>query len=156
MLSQATGNDMIPASYELIYKVPFKTMYMDRGLLTVISVWNAQSEFLTDADYKKDIEDSMYLMKENNIHGMISDNRCNKFNISEDLQKWQADLVSYVLGNSSFEKCAVIVSADLNLLSALEEIKTQVENAGNPHDIFYRFFNQFREAHQWLISKNGH
>jgi len=141
-----------PKSYEVIYEVPFKAMYFNEDTGTIITVWNSKSEFITDEEYKKDAEDTVELIRDSDAKYMISDHRENKFNISEDLQKWYAGLIAYVLGNSSFEKCAVIITDDLNLLSALEEIKSNIENAEKDHIIQYRFFNEFKEAEKWVLS----
>jgi hypothetical protein len=43
----------------------------------------------------------------------------------------------------------------LNLLSALEEIKSNIEESEEDHTIQYRFFNEFREAEKWVSSKTS-
>ena len=154
-MSVAPLGKELPESFEVIYEVPFKTVYFDADKSTIITVWNANSELITDEDYKTDAESTVELIRDSEAKFMISDHRENKFNISGDLQKWYADLIADVLGDSSFEKCAVIITDDLNLLSALEEIKTNIENADKEHTIQYRFFNEFREAEKWIGSKQA-
>ena len=153
MSAAPTANEL-PESYEVIYEVAFKTMYFNPGTETIITIWNDKSEFITDEDYKSDAESMVELILDSDAKYMISDHRENKFNISDDLQKWYAALIAHVLGNSSFEKCAVIITDDLNLLSALEEIKSNIELAEKDHVIQYRFFNEFKEAEKWILSKN--
>lgn len=143
----------LPKSYEVIYEVPFKTMYFNENTSTIITIWNSKSEFISDEDYRKDAESTVELIRDSEAKNMISDHRENRFNISEDLQKWYAGLIAYVLGQSNFEKCAVIVTENLNLLSALEEIKANIEAAEKDHTIQYRFFNEFKEAEKWIFSK---
>jgi hypothetical protein len=152
-VSVAPMSNEMPKAYEVVYEVPFKTMYLNRDTGTIITIWNSKSEFITNEEYKKDAEDTVELIRDVDAKYMISDHRENRFKISEDLQKWYATLIAYVLGNSSFEKCAVIITTDLNLLSALEEIKNNIENAEKDHTILYRFFNDFKEAEKWVSSK---
>ena len=143
----------IPASFEVIYDVGFKTMYFDEESSTIITIWNTKSENITDADYKKDSEATVTLIQDSDAHYMISDHRENRFNISPDLQKWYAALIANVLGNSSFEKCAVIITSDLNLLSALEEIRINILKMEVEPKIAYRFFANFKEAKKWIYTK---
>ena len=146
------ANDL-PKSYEVVYEVPFKTMYLNRDSGTIITIWNSKSEFISDDDYRKDAQDTVEIIRDSDARYMISDHRENKFNISSDLQRWYAELIAYELGNSNFEKCAVIITSDLNLLSALEEIKTNIEKAQKDHAILYRFFGDFKEAEKWVLAK---
>jgi hypothetical protein len=143
----------LPKSYEVVYEVPFKTMYLNHDSGTIITIWNSKSEFISDDDYRRDAEDTVEIIRDSDARFMISDHRENKFNISLDLQKWYAELIADELGNSNFEKCAVIISSDLNLLSALEEIKTNIEKAKKDHTILYRFFSDFKEAEKWVLAK---
>jgi hypothetical protein len=147
-------NNELPGSYEVIYEISFKTMYFNPETSTIITVWNSKSAFMSDQDYKSDAEATVELIKDSEARFMISDHRENKFNISDELKQWYAELIAHVLGNSGFEKCAVIITDDLNLLSALEEIKTNIEKAEKDHTILYRFFNDLKEAEKWMISKN--
>jgi len=152
-VTAAPMHNPLPGSYEVIYEVPFKTMYLNRLSGTVITIWNANSANISDEDYKKDAEDTVTLIRDSDAKHMISDHRENRFIISEELQKWYAGLIAYVLGNSSFEKCAVVITSDLNLLSALEEIKNTIEDAEKDHTIQYRFFNDFKDAEKWVVSR---
>lgn len=153
MATSSPRDNEIPASYEVIYDVGFKTMYFDEALSAIITVWNSKSANISDAEYKKDAEDTVVLIKDADAHYMISDHRENKFNISPDLQKWYADLIAHVLGGSSLEKCAVIITTDLNLLSALEEIRTNIQKMDGDIKITYRFFGGFKEAERWIHTK---
>lgn len=155
MVSEAPGNINLPSGYRVIYEVPFKTMYLDEVSSTVVTIWNSNSANITDEDYRKDAEDTVKLIRDLEAHHMISDHRDNKFNISAELQKWYADLIATVLGNSSFEKCAVIITSDLNLLSALEEIRTNLVEQGERVKISYKFFADYREAEKWIESKSA-
>lgn len=155
MVSEAPGNVNLPSSYRIIYQVPFKTMFLDEASSTVVTIWNSNSASITDEDYRKDAEDTVLLIRDLRTHHMISDHRENRFNISAELQKWYADLIATVLGNSSFEKCAVIITSDLNLLSALEEIRTNLVEQGDKVKISYKFFAEFKEAEKWIESKSN-
>ncbi len=154
-MSVAPMNSELPESYEVIYEVPFKTMYFNPDTGTIITIWNSKSAFISDDDYRQDAEATMDLIRESDARFMISDHRENRFNISPDLQKWYAELIAHVLGSSSFEKCAVVITTDLNLLSALEEIKNNIENAEKDHTILYRFFNELKDAEKWVASGHG-
>lgn len=155
MVSEATGNVNLPSSYRVIYQVAFKTMYMDDDTSTVVTIWNANSSGISDEDYRKDAEDTVKLIRDLEARHMISDHRENRFQISAELQKWYSDLIATVLGNSSFEKCAVIITSDLNLLSALEEIRTNLVEKGDRVKISYKFFGEFKEAEKWIDSKSS-
>lgn len=153
MVTSSPLDQEIPDSYMVVYEVPFKTMYLNPESSTIITIWNDNSANISDEDYKSDAEDTMDLIRDSDAHYMISDHRQNKFNISPDLQKWYAELIANVLGRSSFEKCAVIITDDLNLLSALEEIKTNIEKSEVEPKIAYKFFNGFKEAERWISAK---
>lgn len=154
MVSSAPLDNEIPSSYEVIYEASFKTMYFDKNSSTVITIWNSESEKITDNDYKLDSERTVKLIRNSNAKYMISDHRENRFRISEELQKWYSELIAHELGKSGFEKCAVVITTDLNLLSALEEIKTNLESQGDEVRISYKFFNEFKDAMTWINSKN--
>ncbi len=145
----------IPESYKVLYEVSFKTMYFNEELSTIITIWNEKSANISDEDYKADAEDTVELIRDFEAHYMISDHRLNRFNISPDLQKWYAQLIANVLGNSGFEKCAVIITDDLNLLSALEEIKQNLEKLEGDGTIQYKFFNNFSDAEKWIYAKSA-
>ncbi len=153
MVSSAPNDNDIPASFQVIYETGFKTIYFNEELSTILTIWNANSEHITDDDYRNDAEATMDLIRDSDAHHMISDHRENKFNISPDLQKWYAELIAHVLGNSSFKKCAVVITTDLNLLSALEEIKSNIENSEEENTIAYKFFNSMKDAEKWINSK---
>jgi hypothetical protein len=152
-VSVAPMPNELPESYEVIYEVAFKTMYFDPETEIIITVWNPSSEFITDENYRTDAEETVKLILDSEAKYMITDHRENKFQISDELQKWYASLIAHVLGNSGFEKCAVIITENLNLLSALEEIKSNIEEAEKNHTIQYRFFNEFKDAEKWILSK---
>lgn len=154
MVSSAPLDNEIPSTYEVIYEALFKTMYFDKNSSTVITIWNAESANINDEDYKLDAEKTVKLIRSSHAKYMISDHRENKFQISEELQKWYSDLLAIELGKSGFEKCAVVITTDLNLLSALEEIKTNLERQGDEVRISYRFFNEFKDATTWINSRN--
>jgi hypothetical protein len=153
MVSTAPENNEIPSTFKIVYQVPFKTMYLNESTSTIITIWNLNSAEISDEEYKKDAEDTVQLIRDSKAHNMISDHRENKFNISPDLQKWYADLIAKVLGHSSFERCAVIITSDLNLLSALEEIRTNLTDLGDQVKISYRFFADYKEAEKWIHGK---
>jgi len=153
-VSSAPFDNGIPSSYEAIYEAPFKTMYFDKNTSTVITIWNLESAKINDNDYKLDAEKTIKLIRNSHAKFMISDHRENRFRISEELQKWYSELIAHELGKSGFEKCAVVITTDLNLLSALEEIKTNLESQGDEVRISYKFFNEFKDALNWVNSKN--
>lgn len=153
MASTYPQDNEIPASYEVIYDVGFKIMFFDEALSTIITMWNSKSATISVEDYKKDAEDTVELIRNTDAHYLITDHRENKFNISPDLQKWYAELIAHVLGNGRLEKCAVIITTDLNLLSALEEIKTNIQQMEGEIKIAYRFFSDFKEAEKWIHTK---
>lgn len=153
MVSSDPNENGIPDSYKVIYQIAFKTMYFDENTGTVITIWNSNSANITDEDYMNDTEATMDLIRESEAKFMISDHRENRFIISPDLQKWYAELIAHVLGNSSFEKCAVVITTDLNLLSALEEIRTNIESSDNDNTIAFKFFNGMKDAEKWINSK---
>ncbi len=155
MVSSAPNNNEIPSSFKIVYQVPFKTMYLNDGTSTIITIWNSNSAEISDDDYKRDAEDTVQLIRDSHAHYMISDHRENKFNISPDLQKWYSNLIAQVLGKSNFEKCAVIITSDLNLLSALEEIRENLTELGDEVKISYRFFADYKEAEKWIHGKAG-
>jgi hypothetical protein len=154
MVSSIPLDNEIPSSYEVIYDASFKTMYFDKNSSTIITIWNRESEKITDNDYKLDSEKTVKLIRNSHAKYMISDHRENRFRISEELQKWYSELIAHELGKSGFEKCAVVITTDLNLLSALEEIKTNLESQGDEVRIAYKFFNEFKDAATWINSKN--
>jgi hypothetical protein len=153
MASSNSLDNPIPASYRVIYEAEFKTMYFDESLSTIITVWNANSFHITENEYKQDAEKTVKLIRNSQAKNMISDHRENKFNISPELQNWYSALIATELGKSGFEKCAVVINSDLNLLSALEEIRTNLAKMGNEVRIAYKFFNEFKEAVTWINSK---
>jgi len=148
-----TKPNSFPSSYRVIYDVPFKKMYLNEVDGTIVTVWNERSQDISEEDYRQDARNMMNLIKDTDAHFMITDHRENRFTISPELQKWYADLIAQVLGNSGFEKCAVIVTSDLNLLSALEEIRSNLQQMGNGLKMEYRFFNDMEHAEQWIHSR---
>ena len=149
MMSEQNPPTEIPSSYTFINESLLKTFYLNDKEKTLIMVWKGGVDN-DDMQYKDDSFHSIDLINKYKINFLVSDTRKSEFTISPDLQVWYAEEIVPQLEENGLKKCAIILNDDLNMLSALEEISSNVLRSQGVQKIPHRFFSTLTDAFKWL------
>ncbi len=129
-----------------IYRNKYVKFIYDAKNLSINYYWSAETEYMSDEEYKKVMLIGIDYVKKFNPKNLLADQTNYKFIVTPDLQSWNAKETLPEIFKIGIVKYAIIESDDFITMLSMEQ--TMEEDQNKKYKIM--FFNNEKEAKEWF------
>ncbi|OQX98020.1 MAG: hypothetical protein B6I24_06590 [Bacteroidetes bacterium 4572_128] len=130
-----------------IYRNKYVKFIYDAKNLSINYYWSAETEYMSDEEYKKVMLIGIDYVKKFNPKNLLADQKNYKFIVTPDLQLWNAkETLPEIFKIGGIVKYAIIESDDFITMLSMKQ--TMEEDQNKKYKIM--FFNNEKEAKEWF------
>ncbi len=130
----------------------FIEIYFNQELSIQYNIWKATTQSATWEEMKENMLFYSNTLKLNKPKFVLIDERKLQYSWIPENQEWIDQFIIPISIGLAIKKHAIIQNSDIFLAVAVE----QLMNESNAKNLLTRFFDNFKEAENWLISEKKH